>query len=406
MRVLILGGGAREHALAWRISQSPQCSSLFVWPGNGGTKQLRWNVCLNPDRLIDHIVALRPDYVVIGPETFLQEGLVDKLAERGIPAFGPSQAAAQLETSKSFALKVMQEAHVPHPGSWVFSNPQAVVTFATTYKKPVVVKADGLTGGKGVWLCHTLEEVERYANLCWELHPEEPIVVQELLEGQEVSVFAFTDGHNISSMVAARDYKRAFDGDRGPNTGGMGSYAWPYFWTTELEQEILEWIIRPIIRRMEMRGTPFAGVLYAGLMLTKEGPKVLEFNARLGDPEAQVILPLLETDFLEVCKAVYTQTLNQCEVRWRRDKSCVGVVIASNGYPEQAVPDAAVEGLSKMDPEILVFHGGNSGRLMTIVGRGASVPEARDYVYSNLGLLHLQKAFFREDIAALTEGAS
>ncbi|MDP4007548.1 MAG: phosphoribosylamine--glycine ligase [bacterium] len=413
MKILTIGKGAREHALAWRISQSLQCQELFVWPGNGGTSQLGWDVSLNAERLVEDIVGLGVDYVVIGPETFLAQGLVDDLQSRGIPVFGPTKAAAQLETSKWFALEVMREAHVPRPTSFVFSNPQAAVTFAAGHGKPVVVKADGLTGGKGVWLCHTPGEVEQYANLCWELHPNKPIVVQELLKGKEVSVFCFTDGYHISSLVAACDYKRLLEGDQGPNTGGMGSYTWPHFWKKPLEEYVLEWILKPVLRSMSQKGMPFSGMLYAGLMLTKDGPKVLEFNARFGDPEAQVILPLLEGDLLEIMLACTKGRLDTVPVSWNRKRQAVGVVMVSYGYPNEYESGHPITRRNSHDSKnALVFHSSTrregetlvtddeSGRVLTVVGMGDKLFLAREAAYSEVGKWDFPTAAWREDIAS------
>lgn len=409
MRVLVLGNGAREHALLWCLSKCGPCS-LFSWPGNAGTAEVAVNVHLNPDMLVEHIKGLKADYVVVGPESFLAQGVVDRLAEAGILAFGPRQAAARLESSKSFALRVIKEARAPHPASWVFSNPQGVVTFVKNYGKPVVVKADGLAGGKGVWLCHTLEEVERYARLCWELYPGEPIVVQELLEGREVSVFCFTDGYHVSPLVAACDYKRLLDGDKGPNTGGMGSYAWPKGWSQALEQEILLWVIRPVLRRMELEGMPFQGMLYAGLMLTKAGPKILEFNARFGDPETQVILPLFQGNLLEVMQACTEGGLEKVAFSWRRDLHAVGVVLASKGYPGEFRSGFPISLNGK--GKGLVFHASTrleegrlvtdktSGRILTAVGLGRSRPQARKAAYAQVEGITCEKAVWRSDIAS------
>jgi phosphoribosylamine---glycine ligase len=411
-RVLVIGGGAREHALLWRLAQDGNCD-LFAWPGNAGTAEIAQNVTLDPRRLVDGIVALVVDYVVIGPDVFVAQGLVDKLAERGIPAFGPSEAAARLESSKSFALQVMREAHVPHPASWDFLSPQAVVTFAANYGKPIVVKADGLGDGKHVWLCHALAEVKSAAHLCWELHPNEPIVVQELLEGQEVSVFVFTDGHTISPMVAACDYKRAFDGDRGPNTGGMGSYAWPRGWSKKLDKWILEWVIKPTLRRMELRGTPFVGMLYAGIMLTKDGPKILEFNARPGDPETQVILPLLQGNLLEIMQACTEGHLDGKTVSWNRKRYTIGVVMASRGYPGKYESGYAISLHGHHPRNTRIFHASTairdgvlitnntSGRVLTVVGMGRTRKEARQAAYSEVANVGFETAMYRKDIALL-----
>lgn len=400
MKIAILGSGAREHALAWVLSGT---NSIWTLPGNAGTVQLGTNVDIDSEN-VDAVVAFaksqKIDLVVVGPEDPLAKGVVDRLARAGIPAFGPTQAAAQVEASKSSALDLMREAHIPHPHSWVFANPQAVCTFVRGYGKPIVVKADGLARGKGVWVCETYEEAARAAALCADFYPG-TTVVQELLSGREVSVFGFTDGYYLSKLVAACDYKRRDDGDKGPNTGGMGSYAWPEFWNEELAFWVAARVMKPAIRAMALRKTPFSGVLYAGLMLTEDGPKVLEFNCRWGDPEAQVILPLFKGNLADVMLGCVRGTLSSETAEWDKERSCVGVVIASDGYPEQAVPDATVDGLAAMDPEILAFRGSNPGRIMTVVSSAPTVSGARDRLYRNLGLLHLEKAFFRTDIGRM-----
>lgn len=399
MRIAILGSGAREHALSWALADT---HDLWILPGNAGTAQLGTNVDINPED-VDAVVAFAQsmaiDLVVVGSEGPLAKGVVDRLQQIGILAFGPTKAAAQLEASKSFALDVMRKVHILHPASWVFSNSQAVCTFVKGYDKPVVVKADGLAKGKGVWVCETYEEATRAAALCADLYPG-LIIVQELLSGKEVSVFVFTDGFNISKPIAACDYKRLCDGNTGPNTGGMGSYAWPEFWTEELASWITEWVMKPAIREMALRGTPFSGVLYAGLMLTEDGPKVLEFNCRWGDPEAQVVLPLFRGNLVEVMLGCIRGTLSPEMVAWDKERSCVGVVITSDGYPEKSVSDATVDGLAAMDPKILVFRGRKAGRIMTVVSLAPTVSGARDFLYHNLGLLILRQASFRTDIGS------
>lgn len=401
MRIAILGSGAREDALAWVLKKEGH--DLWSLQGNAGTVQRGTNMDINPEE-VDAVAvfakAQAMDLVVVGPEGPLAKGVVDRLTRAGIPAFGPTRAAAQIEASKSFALDLMRQAHIPHPVSWVFANPQAVCAFVNGYGKPAVVKADGLTKGKGVWVCETYEEAARAAALCADLYPG-PIVVQELLFGQEVSVFGFTDGYNLSELVAACDYKRRDNENKGPNTGGMGSYAWPSFWTEELSSWVSEWVMKPAIRAMALRGAPYVGVLYAGLMLTEQGPVVLEFNCRLGDPEAQVILPLFKGDLAEVMLGCAKGAFPLGMVAWDRGKSCVGVVIASDWYPEQAVYDATVDGIAEMDPEILVFRGSNAGRIMTVVGTAPTVSGARECLYRNLGLLRLHKASFRTDIGKM-----
>jgi len=410
MRVLILGGGAREHALAWRLSESSKCESLFVWPGNAGTEQVAQNAHLNPGGMVESIVDLNPDYVVVGPETFLEQGIVEKLAERGIPAFGPTEPAALLETSKRLALEVMAKASVPHPKSWMFSSTLAVVRFAQSYGKPVAVKADGLAQGKGVQICPIPGEAGDFTEYLLKKYPGKPIVVQEVLEGREVSVFCFTDGWNISPLVAACDYKRLLNLNQGPMTGGMGSYAWPEFWDEELDSWVRDQVMRPVLREMQRRGTPFQGMLYAGLMLTREGPKVLEFNARFGDPETQVILQLLEGDLLEIMRACTEGHLNKVPVSWNRNQHAVGVVMVSGRYPGKYKSGYPIKGL---DGDPLVFHASTrsedgrvmtdsaSGRVLTLVGLGSSLEEARKRAYEKVKTIEFEGAQWREDIALL-----
>ena len=412
MDVLVVGSGAREHAIAWKLRQSPKVRNLYVVPGTHGTSSVARNISIEAsemEALLRMVQEFEIGLVVIGPEGPLAEGMVDRLTALAVPvpSFGPTRDAARLETSKSFALGVMTKASVPHPKSWVFFNPQTAITFAKGHKKPIVVKADGLAQGKGVWLCRTIEEVERAVNLCWKLFPEQPIVVQELLEGQEVSVFCFTDGWNISSLVAACDYKRLLDGDQGPNTGGMGSYAWPEFWDEKLDSWVRDRVMRPVLREMQKRGTPFSGMLYAGLMLTSEGPKVLEFNARFGDPEAQVILPLLESDLLEILLACAKGVLGNTPVSWQRDRFSVGVVMASGGYPGEYKSGYPIEGLEENH---LIFHTSTrsedgrivtdnvSGRVLTVVGLGSSLKRARESAYSGVEAISFEKAVWRKDI--------
>lgn len=419
MRVLVVGSGAREHALAWRLRQSPLLTGLWVASGNAGTAAIATNLSVDSEDL-DGLAAaarsLRIDLVVVGPEAPLAHGLVDRLTALGIPAFGPSKAAAQLEASKSFALELMQEASVPHPRSWVFRQQQEAVAFLAKQPGPWVVKADGLAAGKGVSLCQTSAEAAEAVRACMteRIFGEagETVVIQELLRGTEVSVFAFSDGEHLSAPVAACDYKRLKDGDAGPNTGGMGSFAWPRFWTDALAEEITRCILRPVIQGMADRGAPFRGVLYAGLMLTNHGPKVLEFNCRWGDPEAQVVLPLLASDPLEAMLACLEGRLAQTPVSWHKG-ACVGVVMASGGYPARYDTGFEITGLDTVDENSLVFHAGtrllqeggqrgvvtSGGRVLTVVGRGNSLAEARQRAYHRVREVSFHNAFYRTDIA-------
>jgi phosphoribosylamine--glycine ligase len=418
LRVLIVGSGGREHALAWRLKQSPQLTGLWVANGNAGTAQVATDLDVNPED-IDGVVQaarnLRIDLVVVGPEVPLALGIVDRLDSLRIPAFGPAKAAAQIETSKSFAREVMREAAVPGPEFWVFHSQQEALEFVSRHKKPMVVKADGLAAGKGVALCHTPEEAVAAVRACMDdriFGPAgETVVIEELLSGAEVSVFAFSDGERLSPLAAACDYKRVGDGDTGSNTGGMGSFAPPDFWHDALAEEITHSIMRPVIEALRHRGTPYKGVLYSGLILTETGPKVLEFNCRFGDPEAQVILPLLEGDPLEIMHACVEGRLDRVPVTWQK-KAHVGVVMTSGGYPAKYETGFEITGLNSDDQNSLVFHAGthlvqsnnsfrvvtSGGRVLTVVGRGNSLDEARARAYDRVRKIYFHQAYYRTDI--------
>ena len=434
MKVLVVGSGGREHALAWRLSLSPQVSGMWVAGGNSGTAELGTNIPVSPED-IDGVVAsareIAADLVVVGPEQPLVDGLADLLAEAGIPVFGPSRDAAQIEASKSFARQVMVEAGVPGPDYRVFRDQADALDFATAHGGPVVVKADGLAAGKGVAMCSRPEEAILAVKACMDDHifgqAGETIVVEEWLQGTEVSVFAFCDGEVLSAPVAACDYKQARDGDEGPNTGGMGSFAPPPFWNEDLAQVVSDSILKPTIARMAEMGNPYRGILYAGLMFTDEGPKVLEFNCRFGDPEAQVILPLLESDPVDVMAACTEHKLAENAVRWSSAPH-VGVVMTSGGYPGAYETGKVIAGLEKggesfeldgMGAGTLVFHAGatrvsdergvtsvvtNGGRVLTVVGRGESIEQAREAAYLRAGQISFENVRYRHDIGDLSSG--
>ena len=424
MNVLIVGSGAREHTLAWRIRQSPQLTSLWVAGGNAGTGQVATNLDVNPED-IDAVAASarssKADLVIVGPEVPLALGLVDRLTEQGVPAFGPTQAAAQLEASKGFALAVMREAGVPCPDFQVFHHQSDALSFLEKHQGPLVVKADGLAAGKGVSLCETPQESAAAVKACMTDKifgsAGKSVVLEEMLTGPEVSVFAFSDGDTLSPLVAACDYKRLNDGNQGPNTGGMGTFAPPDFWSLALSEEINRTIMAPVIRAMAQRGTPYQGVLYAGVMLTADGPKVLEFNCRLGDPETQVVLPALESDPLDVFMACCQGRLGDTTVVWNH-RPHVGVVMVSEGYPARYATGFEISGLDRELPDTLVFHAGTTsgqgnehqrvltsgGRVLTVVGRGDSLAQARSRAYDRVRQISFQGAYHRGDIAALGTG--
>ena len=434
MKVLIVGSGGREHALAWRLRRSPRVSELWVAGGNSGTSLLATNVAVSPEdvpavvKLAQEIPA---DLVVVGPEQPLVDGLADRLAEAGIPAFGPSQAAARIEASKSFARQVMRDAGVPGPEYRVFWDQAKAVDFLVKHGAPVVIKADGLAAGKGVALCTGPEEAVLAVKGCMEDRifgsAGDAVVVEEWLRGPEVSVFAFSDGENLSTPVAACDYKQVDDGNRGPNTGGMGSFTPPPFWNSELAEEVTQTILKPTVRRMAELGCPYRGMLYAGLMLTDDGPRVLEFNCRFGDPETQVILPLLESDPVDTMLACLDGNLPAAPACWG-SRPHVGVVMVSGGYPGAYETGKEITGLDEgcesagyesCRPDTLVFHAGaanaedghgsrvvtTGGRVLTVVGSGDTIEDARAVAYRRVESIRFENARYRSDIGYLTVGS-
>jgi phosphoribosylamine---glycine ligase len=402
MKVLLVGSGSRESALAWKIRQSPLLDKdgLFANPGNAYTSNLATNLFVDSSsknwvgKLVAAARDLGIDYVVVGPEEpLIVHRFVERFDEVGIPVFGPGPAAALwTEGSKSRATKLVQAALVPHPYSLIFSQSSQARDALQKNFFPCAVKYDGLAAGKGVWGCETLQKAQDALNLCEEKWPGEPVVVQEFLEGIELSVFGFYDGKTLSSLIGACDFKKRFSGDQGPNTGGMASYApWEY-WNCKLEQRIRNTIFLPTLDALGRRGIVYRGVLYAGLMLTRGGPQVLEFNCRFGDPEAQAILPLLENDLLEVMLACTEGKLHEIEVKWRQDQVCDVVVMVDRNYPgdtqHQGEP---VTGLGEEEPGTLVFpyaltrnefqNGGSrvvlngGGRRVAVVGMGRDFAE-------------------------------
>ena len=423
MNVLIVGSGAREHAIAWKLRQSSKLTDLFVAPGNGGTAAIAQNLPLNPadDGALsaaarDHKV----DLVVIGPEAPLAAGLVDHLAVQGIAAFGPSQSAARIESSKAFAKDLMQRHGIPTAPSQAFSSRAAARDYVEARGAPLVVKADGLASGKGVFVCDTAEEALRAVDLM--LGDQaifgssgSTILIEERLSGREVTAHAFTDGVTVAPMPFSCDYKRIYDGDEGPNTGGMGAYS-PALWLDEpLEPLIHETITEAAVQAMRDEGAPYRGVLYPGLMITRDGPRVIEFNCRFGDPETQVLLPRLKSDLLEICWAVVNNRLSGAEIEWSTDV-CAAVVLASGGYPDEYETGLPIAGLGSIEPGVHVFHAGTTagddgailtsgGRVLTVVASAATLPEARAIAYRNIQRIHFSRAYYRKDIAAPAQDA-
>ena len=426
MEVLVVGNGAREHSIAWKLAQSPGVDELLVAPGNPGTSQVASNIPIGASDVDGLLVFARDqniDLTVVGPEAPLAAGLVDRFEEAGLLAFGPKKAAARIETSKVFAKRLMLSHGIPTGRAEVFDDYTQASRYVQSCPLPVAVKADGLAAGKGVVVAETREEAERALReqMVERQFGEagDRVLIEEYLDGREVSVFAFVDGERVSSLVAACDYKRAGDGDVGPNTGGIGAYSPPQesLWSIDMERRVREEIIEPTVSALASEGAPYRGALYAGLMVTEAGPKVVEFNCRLGDPEAQVIIPRLKTDLLEVMISTAIGDLEGITLEWD-ERACVGVVVASGGYPGSYSTGYAIDGLDSIDGDAIVFHAGtkaadgenapaatdnkivsDGGRVLTVTALGGTLDDARRKAYDNVGRVRFTGSFYRSDIA-------
>lgn len=410
-RILVVGSGGREHALAWKLAQSPNCERIFVAPGNAGTQE--WNVPIKADdfkALIDFAKKENIDLTVVGPEDPLSLGIVDAFEAEGLRIFGPSKEAARLEGSKVFAKSIMDEAGVPTAEYRVFTDREAAKEYIGKMGAPIVIKADGLAAGKGVIVAslfdEAIEAVEKIMGGAFGSAGSR-IVVEEYLEGQEVSLLCFCDGMTALPMVAVQDHKRALNGDMGLNTGGMGTYSPPPFWTRELEQTVMEKIANPTLEIMRKRGTPFKGVLFLGLMITPQGPKVLEYNVRFGDPEAQVVLTLLKSDLLPIMEACIDGKLSEVKPEWRRDTS-VCVVMAAPGYPGSYPKGIPITLPETEENREVIFHAGTAlengrlvssgGRVLGVTARGESLVSARERAYALIQKIDFPNAHYRTDI--------
>ena len=418
LKVLLVGSGAREHAIAWKLSRSERLGELLTAPGNAGTAGLGTNFpvqATDVQGMVDLAREQAVDFVVVGPEAPLAAGLVDALAETGVRAFGPTQAAARIEHSKAFAKDLMLANGVPTGRASRHSDYDDALRRLDEVGAPIVVKGDGLAEGKAVLVAQTRQEAEdalRDYMVEGKFGDSGRVVLlEEYLEGTEISVFAFVDGRSISSLVAACDYKLSGDGDTGLNTGGMGSYSPPVaeLWNDEMDDRVRREIIEPTVAALAAAGAPYAGALYAGLMITHDGPKVIEFNSRLGDPETQVILPRLKSDLLEVMWAAASGDVGAVPLEWD-DRACVGVAIASGGYPAAYETGYPIHGLDSVDAGAMVFHAGtkesgdgavvtNGGRVLTVAALGSTVAEARAEAYENAARIGFTGSFYRTDIA-------
>jgi phosphoribosylamine--glycine ligase len=416
LKVLVIGSGAREHTIVWKLSQSPRVAEIYVATGNAGTSNIATNLDIkvsNLEALAKAALELNIDLVVVGPEAPLASGIVDLFRSRDIPIFGPTREATKLESSKVFAKELMQKYKIPTARSATFSSFIEAKDYVNSVPSPVVVKADGLAAGKGAIIANsTAEAIKALSDIMNKRvfgEAGDRVLIEECLTGKEVSLLAFTDGEAVIPMLPACDYKRVCDGDAGPNTGGMGSYSPPGFFGKDMINRVKDAVLVPAVRAMSAEGVPYQGVLYAGLMMTQEGPKVIEFNARFGDPETQALLPLLESDLAEPMQAVAEGRLNKAKIRWSKG-ACVGVVMASGGYPGSYSTGFPIKGLDDLDEDILVFHAGTKlidkvvytggGRVLTVVARGKNIAEARERVYSNITRIHFEGCHYRKDIGA------
>ncbi len=413
-KIMVVGGGGREHAITWKLSKSNNISDLWVAPGNGGSQQLAESININLTD-IESIVAAAKfrdiDLAVIGPEEPLALGLVDALEQRGIPSIGPNKKGAQIEASKIFAKKLMDSESIPTAEWRSFDDPTTAIEHIKTCQMPIVIKADGLAAGKGVAVCNDIAEAKQFINQLMVLkafsQAGDRILIEECLEGKEASIFVICDGENSIMTVPACDYKRIGDDDIGPNTGGMGSYSPPEFLSDIELSEIEKTIVRPTLKQLNQLGIPYKGTLYIGLMMTEAGPRVLEFNCRMGDPETQVVLPRLDHDLLEIYESITTASLSNLDIQWSSN-STIGVVLASPGYPEKPKTGIPITGLDKLDKDILVFHSGtrldgetlltNGGRVLTIVSQASNMLDARNKLYKNVDRIYFDGMQYRKDI--------
>ena len=418
MRVLVIGGGGREHALIWKISQSPKVTEVFCAPGNAGTAAIANNVPIPADQ-IDQLLEFAQEneigLTVVGPEQPLVMGIVDRFQEKGLRIFGPSARAAELEGSKAFSKNIMKKYDLLTAEYETFTSHEKAILYVDKENGPIVVKASGLAAGKGVILCRNAEEGRNAVDTIMKDKSfgsaGDEVVIEEFLEGQEVSVLAFTDGNTVLLMDSAQDHKAALDGDQGPNTGGMGAYSPAPVFTDLMRQKVRDKIMFPLVCAMKAEGRPYQGIIYAGLMLTKLGTKILEFNARFGDPETQPLLVRMESDIVPLFEACIDGTLEQCDLKWKPETS-VCVVMAAKGYPGSYEKGKEISGLDEAGalPDVVVFHAGtkgeggkvltNGGRVLGITATGPDTPSAIAKAYEAVNKIKWDGIHYRKDIAA------
>ncbi len=423
MKVLIVGSGGREHAIAWKVAQSPRVDKIYCAPGNAGIAEYAECVDIKAmefEKLAAFAKEHAVDLTVIGMDDPLVGGIVDVFEAQGLRVFGPRKNAAILEGSKAFSKDLMKKYHIPTAAYETFDDAEAALAYLETAKLPIVLKADGLALGKGVLICNTLEEAKAGVR---EIMTDKKfgqagnrMVVEEFMTGREVSVLTFVDGRTIRTMTSAQDHKRAGDGDTGLNTGGMGTFSPSPFYTKEIDAYCMEHIYQPTVDAMRAEGREFKGIIFFGLMLTADGPKVLEYNARFGDPETQVVLPRMKTDIVDAFEACVDGTLDQIELEFE-DNAAVCVVLASDGYPVSYQKGFVIEGLDAFRDKdgYYVFHAGtarkpegivtNGGRVLGVTAKGADLKEARQHAYEAINWVNFENKYYRHDIGKAIDEA-
>ncbi len=418
MKVLVIGSGGREHALVWKIAQSPKVSKIYCAPGNAGISKLAQCININADnieKLVDFAQEEKIDLTVVGPELPLSRGIAYEFNKQRLKIFGPSKEAAEIESSKVFSKYLMKKYNIPTANYEVFQNSEKAFDYIKQQAFPLVIKADGLAAGKGVFIVKNLVQAREAIDALMEEkkfgEAGRQVVIEEFLEGEEVSILAFCDGKTVVPMVSSQDHKKIFDNDQGPNTGGMGAYSPVPFYPDEFEERVLEEILKPTVKGLQSEGREYKGVLYAGLILTKEGPKVLEFNARFGDPETQVVLPRLKTDLLDILNAVIEGSLHKINIEWE-DNTTVCVVVASGGYPGKYQKDKVISGLERLEKmkDVIVFHAGtklqddkvitSGGRVLGITAWDETISKAKERAYKGVREIYFEDMYYRKDIAA------
>lgn len=416
MKVLVIGSGGREAAIAWKLSQSKKIKEIFIAPGNGGTYQYGKNISIKVEDiegLKKFAIENKIDLTVVGPEIPLTMGIVDEFEKEGLKAFGPSKLAAQVEGSKDFSKNIMKKYNIPTAEYETFTEYEAAKKYIEEKGAPIVIKADGLAAGKGVIVAMTMEEAQ---NGLKEIMQDKifgesnsKVVIEEYMDGEEASILAFTDGKTIVPMVSSQDHKRIFEGDKGPNTGGMGTYSPAPVVTNEISKKVYDKVLLPMIQALSKEGIKYKGVLYAGLMIKDGEPKVVEFNARFGDPETQVVLPKLKSDLFDIFMAVVEEKLESVSIEWS-EEATVCVVLAAGGYPGNYDKNKEINGIKNAEEKgLLVFHAGtkeengkiytNGGRVLNVAAMGKDIKEAVKNVYENIDNINFENMYYRKDIA-------